>query len=83
MAASCLAVTIGLYLFCSFELFFSFVLHNHLVCLYHIDHGIPLDLAVITTPVRTLGNALCQFSCTKVVVPYGLVWSVICECLPR
>ena len=73
MAPSCLAMTIGLYLFC------SLVYPNHLVCLYHIDHSISLDLAVTTASLRTLGIALCQFSCT-VVVPYEWVW-IIGSCL--
>ena len=73
MAASCLAMTIGLYLFCSFVLLCSFVLPNHLVCLYHIDHSISLDLAVTTASLQTLGIAFCQFSC-MVVVPYEWVW---------
>jgi hypothetical protein len=48
MAASCLAMTIGLYLFC------SFVYSNHLVCSYLLDHSISLALAVTTALLRTL-----------------------------
>jgi hypothetical protein len=66
MAASCLSMTIVLFLFC------SLVYPNHLVCLYHFDHSIPSDLAVIVTSLWTLGIALCQFSCT-IVVPYKWV----------
>jgi len=67
MVASCLAMTIGFYLFC------SLVYPNHLVCLYHIDPSVPSDLAVTTASLRTLVIALCQFSCT-VMVPYEWVW---------
>ena len=61
MVVSCLAMTIGFYLFC------SLVYPNHLVCLYHIDPSIPSDLAVTTTSLRTLGIALCRFSCMVMV----------------
>ena len=60
----------------------SFVLPNHLVWLCHIDRSISLVLTVTTAPLWTLGIAKCQFSYTDVVVPYGLVSSVVCECLP-
>ena len=73
MAVSCLAMTIGFYLFC------SLVYPNHLVCLYHIDPSIPSDLAVTTTSLRTLGIALCRFSC-MVMVPYEWVW-IVRSCL--
>jgi hypothetical protein len=63
VAASCLAMTIGLYPFC------SLVYPNHLVCLCHFDHSVLLDLAVTTALLWTLGIALCRLSCT-VVVPY-------------
>ena len=66
-------MTIGIYLFC------SLVYPNHLVCLYHIDHSVPSVLAVTTASLRTLGIALCQFSCT-VVVPYEWVW-IMGSCL--
>ena len=62
-------MTIGLYLFC------SLVYPNHLLCLYHIDHSVPSDLAVTITSLQTLGIALCRFSCT-VVVPYKWAWIV-------
>jgi hypothetical protein len=70
-------MTIGLYPFSllfSFDLC-SFVLPNHLVCLYHIDYSVPSDLAVTTASIRTLGIALCRFSC-MVMVPYEWVWIV-------
>ena len=73
MATSYLTMTIKLYLFC------SFFLPIHLVCLRHLDHSAPLDLVVTTALLRTIGIALCRFSCTEVMVPYGLVWSVVCE----
>ena len=76
MATSCLTMTIGLYLFCSPLLF---VLPNHLVCLCHIDRSISSVLVVTTASLRTLGIALCQFSCT-VVVPYEWVW-IMGSCL--
>ena len=63
----------------SFDLPCSFVLPNHLVCLYHIDHSISLDLAVTSASLWTLGIALCQFSCT-VIVPYEWVW-IVGSCL--
>ena len=66
LVVSCLAMTIGLYLFC------SLVYPNHLVCLYHFDHSVPSDLAVTSASQWTLGIALCQFSCT-VMVPYKWV----------
>ena len=69
----CLAMTIGLYLFC------SFLYPNHLVCLYHFDHSISLDLAVTTTSLWTLRIVLCRFSC-MVVVPYEWVW-IVGSCL--
>jgi len=73
MAASCLAMTIGFYLFCSLDY------PNHLVCLYHIDPSIPLDLAVTIALLWTLGIALCQFNCT-VMVPFVWVW-IVGSCL--
>jgi hypothetical protein len=73
MAASCLTMTIGLYLFC------SVVYPNDLVCLYHFDRSVPSDLAVTTASLWTLGIALCRFSCT-VVVPYEWVW-IVGSCL--
>jgi hypothetical protein len=51
MVTSCLAMTIGFYLLCS----------------YHFDHSVPSDLAVTTTSLRALGIALCQFSCMVMV----------------
>jgi hypothetical protein len=53
MAMSCLAMTIGLYLFC------SLVYSSHLVCLCHFDHSVLLDLVVTTALLWTLGIALC------------------------
>jgi len=38
---------------------FSHVYPNHLVCLHHLDHSIPLDLAMTTALLRALGIALC------------------------
>jgi hypothetical protein len=48
MAASCLAMTIGLYLFC------SFVYPDHLVCSYLLDRSISSALVVTTALLRTL-----------------------------
>ena len=74
MAVNCLAMTIGLYLFCSLILFCSFVYPNYLVCLCHLDHHISLVLAVTTTPLWTLRIAKCWSSRTQVMVPYEWVW---------
>ena len=73
MVMSCLAMTIGLYHFC------SLVYPNHLICLYHFDHSVPSDLAVTTASLQTLGIALRRFSCT-VAVPYEWVW-IVGSCL--
>jgi len=38
---------------------FSRVDPKYLVCLHHLDHSIPMDLAVTTALLRALGIALC------------------------
>jgi hypothetical protein len=53
MATSCLAMTIELYPF------FLVVCLNHLVCLHHLNYGVPLDLAVTTALLWAIGIALC------------------------
>jgi hypothetical protein len=70
MDTSCLAMTIGVY-----PPFCSLVYPNHLVYSCHFGHSIPLDLAVTTASLRTLGIASCWFLCT-ILVPYEWVWFV-------
>jgi hypothetical protein len=57
----------------------SHVYSNQLVCLYHRDHSISLDLVVTTASLWTLRIALCWLSST-VMVPYVWVW-IIGPCL--
>jgi hypothetical protein len=64
-----LAMTIELYLSC------LLVYPNHLVCLCHFDHSIPLVQAVTTASLQTIGIALFRVSCT-VMVRYEWVWIV-------
>jgi hypothetical protein len=45
---------------CKPWLFYSLVYPSHLICLYHIDHSIPLDLAMTTASLGAVGIALCS-----------------------